>query len=81
MWHIYCEFLVDDEADHRLTLMALGNAFAQYTTSVYTPYATSAFKSHSLLASANVVNRVFSMVAYAIVRFTPEAIPNVRYPN
>lgn len=42
-------------------------AFAQYTQSTFTAYATSAFKSHSELAAAGVVSRVFSMVAYLVV--------------
>lgn len=50
-----------------LTVLALGMAFAQYTQSTFTAYATSAFKSHSELAAAGVVSRVFSMVAYLVV--------------
>ncbi|WRT67513.1 uncharacterized protein IL334_004485 [Kwoniella shivajii] len=49
------------------TLLALGIAFAQYTQSTFTAYATSAFKSHSELAAAGVVSRVFSMCAYALI--------------
>ncbi|WVQ69685.1 uncharacterized protein L199_007905 [Kwoniella botswanensis] len=49
------------------TLLALGIAFAQYTQSTFTAYATSAFKSHSELAAAGVVSRVFSMCAYALM--------------
>ncbi len=54
-------------AHDRYTLIALATAFAQYTQSTYTAYATSAFKSHSQLAAAGVVSRVFSMVAYGLV--------------
>ncbi|WVO22932.1 uncharacterized protein IAS62_004276 [Cryptococcus decagattii] len=50
-----------------LTLLALGMAFAQYTETTFTAYATSAFKSHSELAAAGVVARVFSMITYLIV--------------
>ncbi|WVQ99082.1 hypothetical protein IAU59_006214 [Kwoniella sp. CBS 9459] len=57
-----------------LTLLALSLAFAQYTNGTYTAYATSAFKSHSMLAAAGVVSRVFSMVAYAMV---PKIVDNV----
>ncbi|OCF39196.1 siderochrome-iron transporter [Kwoniella heveanensis CBS 569] len=57
-----------------LTLLALSMAFAQYTSGTYTAYATSAFKSHSMLAAAGVVSRVFSMVAYAMV---PKIVDNV----
>ncbi|WVQ89749.1 hypothetical protein IAS59_003512 [Cryptococcus gattii] len=49
-----------------LTLLALGMAFAQYTETTFTAYATSAFKSHSELAAAGVVARVFSMITYLI---------------
>ncbi|OWZ54087.1 siderochrome-iron transporter [Cryptococcus neoformans var. grubii Br795] len=57
-----------------LTVLALGMAFAQYTQSTFTAYATSAFKSHSELAAAGVVSRVFSMVAYLVV---PKICDNV----
>lgn len=53
--------------ENSLTLLALGMAFAQYTETTFTAYATSAFKSHSELAAAGVVARVFSMVTYLIV--------------
>ncbi|WWC60725.1 uncharacterized protein I303_103301 [Kwoniella dejecticola CBS 10117] len=56
------------------TLLALGIAFAQYTQSTFTAYATSAFKSHSELAAAGVVSRVFSMCAYALM---PKVTDNV----
>ncbi|XAO25796.1 hypothetical protein I312_104625 [Cryptococcus bacillisporus CA1280] len=49
-----------------LTLLALGMAFAQYAETTFTAYATSAFKSHSELAAAGVVARVFSMITYLI---------------
>ncbi|KIR38305.1 siderochrome-iron transporter [Cryptococcus deuterogattii 99/473] len=57
-----------------LTLLALGMAFAQYTETTFTAYATSAFKSHSELAAAGVVARVFSMVTYLIL---PKVCDNV----
>lgn len=61
-------------------LMTLAFSFAQYTQSVYTAYATSAFKTHSQLAVAGVVSRVFSIMAYCVVsdaRLDTEATADV----
>ncbi|WVR06075.1 hypothetical protein IAU60_003103 [Kwoniella sp. DSM 27419] len=56
-----------------LVMMLLSMAFAQYTQGTFTAFATSAFKSHSQLAAAGVVSRVFSMVAYMML---PKVLDN-----
>lgn len=47
--------------------MSLAETFAQYTQSPFTAFATSAFKSHSQLAAAGIISRVFSIATYTVV--------------
>lgn len=56
-------------------LAFLAMSFQNYTTGVYTAYATSAFRSHSDLATAGVITRVLTAVGYALVR-TAAASPD-----
>lgn len=54
--------------------MSLAETFAQYTQSPFTAFATSAFKSHSQLAAAGIISRVFSIATYTVV---PKILDNV----
>ena len=50
-----------------LFFSALITAFAGYSTATYTPYATSSFKAHSMLATAAVVYKIAYIITYPIM--------------
>ncbi|KAL4786829.1 major facilitator superfamily domain-containing protein [Aspergillus varians] len=50
-----------------LFLATLAINFGDYSTQVYTPYATSAFKQHSAMSAARVVGNITRIAAYPII--------------
>lgn len=55
-----------------ILLSSLITRFANYSSGTYTPYVTSSFKSHSLMTTAGVLERIASIVAYPIVAKTSD---------
>lgn len=55
-----------------IILSSLITRFANYSSGTYTPYVTSSFRSHSLMTTAGVMERIASIAAYPIVAKTSD---------